>query len=534
MPDQQAPAVLRAIRRRADSVTGPGAVLPLLRRHWLFTIIFTAGTVLRLITGLAYRPVLIFYDSPSYIGNAVRLTPTGFRPIGYPLFLAPLLQLDNLAVIPIIQHILALAAAVLLYCTLVRVGLWPWLAAVGTSAFLLDGFQLNIEQWVMADTLFETLLVIAFCSLLWNHRPGWGAALICGTALALAVSVRFVGIFLIVPALAYCLVACTGWKRRLQRAVAICAAFALPLAGYATWFTVSNDRFGLSGSSGVLLYARAASFVDCSSIDLPDYEKPLCPVEPLGHRASTNSYAWGRQSPVVDYTPPAGMDKDKVLNDFAKRVIRQQPIDFARTVAGDFLHGFQWGRHNRSVDIKRDFWVFRDVYPSWPDGPDPNRTTALYGGGPPSVQRGLATFLHYYQVVAYTNGPFLALALVIALLAACGLGRARGSGVRTVALLWAVGGATVTLFAYAASEFTWRYQMPLTIFYPVAGAVGLFALLGGRRRVPVATSPGGGRAVSETSPDVPVCCAGCRPQTPTRPSPPRQIEHRSSTGPAVY
>ncbi|HVX47475.1 MAG TPA: hypothetical protein VHC49_26540, partial [Mycobacteriales bacterium] len=349
---------------------------------------------------------------------------------------------------------------------------------------LIDGFQLNIEQWVMSDTLFEVLLIIGFCAVLWNRRPGWVACVIAGLALSLAVWVRFAGIFMIAPAVLLLLMVMPTWKLRLQRAVAICVVFAIPIAAYGMWYKAVNGEFKVSSSSGPLLYARAASFVDCGSIDLPDYEKPLCPNVPVKDRLPTNCYAWcGDLSPAGNkYTPPPGMDKNQVLNDFAKRVFKAQPLRYLKVVTGDFLHGFEWGRSNRREDIAADYWGFTKEYPKFVGAGVPQQVVARFGGPAPIAHPALTKPLAKYQDIFYTNGPFLALGLVLGLIAAAGIGRARRSGLQAAALFWPLGGLVVTVIAYATSEFTWRYQMPLVIFYPVAGAVGLFALLGGTRR----------------------------------------------------
>lgn len=456
----------------------------LLRTHWLFVLVLAAGVVLRAATQLAYRPVLVFYDSTGYLDGAVNLTPVSTRPLGYSIFLAPLIRIGDLSYIAVVQHLIALLAAILLYATLVRLGLWPWLAALGTLPFLIDAYQLDIEQWVMSDTVFEVLLIIGFCALLWHRRPGWIACIISGIALALAVWVRFAGIFMIAPAVLFLLLALPGWKLRLRRVVVICIAFAIPIGAYGMWYRSANGEFKISSSSGPLLYARAASFVDCSGVKLPDYEKPLCPNVPLKNRLPTNCYAWcAKLSPAGDkYTPPPGMDKDAVLNDFAKRVFKAEPLAYAKVIAGDFLHGFQWGRSNRREDIAAHYWNFSRDYPKFSNPGDPQAAVARFGGPAPISHPALTGPLAQYQKVVYTHGPFLALGLVLGLAAAFGLGRARRSGLRSAALLWPAGGLVVTLLAYAVSQFTWRYQMPLTIFYPVAGAIGLFAILGGQRR----------------------------------------------------
>ena len=89
----------------------------------------------------------------------------------------------------------------------------------------------------------------------------------------------------------------------------------------------------------------------------------------------------------------------------------------------------------------------------------------------------LAAFLRGYQLsVGYTPGILLAAFGVVALLAGCGLGRARTSGIRSATLL-SVGMGVTILLASAAFEFSWRYQLPALVLMPFAGVLGITALL---------------------------------------------------------
>ena len=91
----------------------------------------------------------------------------------------------------------------------------------------------------------------------------------------------------------------------------------------------------------------------------------------------------------------------------------------------------------------------------------------------------LARLLRGYQLdVGFTPGPVLAVSLLLVVAAALGLGRARRSGAaaRGPAVLFGVAGVAVLLFA-DIFEFSWRYQLPGFVLLPLAGALGLTALL---------------------------------------------------------
>ena len=49
---------------------------------------------------------------------------------------------------------------------------------------LLDGYQIHLEHFVMAETLFTALVVAAMVLLVWSDRPGAAACVAVGALLA--------------------------------------------------------------------------------------------------------------------------------------------------------------------------------------------------------------------------------------------------------------------------------------------------------------------------------------------------------------
>ena len=200
------------------------------RRHWLILAILAPAIALRVLAQLAYKPLLLYIDSYVYLANLHRLDPTGDYPIGYPLFLRPLLWLGNLAVVAAIQHLLGLAMGVTIYLLLQRWGVRRWLAALAAAPVLLDAYQVQIEHNLMADTLFMAMLVAVVAVLTWRPRPGFVAAAVAGLLLGAAVVVRLVGEPLVLIAILFVAVAGSGRWRRLGLAAAVAACFAVPVA----------------------------------------------------------------------------------------------------------------------------------------------------------------------------------------------------------------------------------------------------------------------------------------------------------------
>jgi hypothetical protein len=446
------------------------------RRHWEFLVVLGTGLVLRVITQVAYRPALLFIDSYRYLDNLHDLSPSQAHPIGYELLLLrPVLSLGNLATVAALQHVLGLAMGVAIYVVLVRLGARPWLAALATVPVLLDAYQLQIEQNIMSEALFQALILGAVVLLLWTRPLSLPVLAVAGVLFGLSATVRIVGAILIVPAVVFALVAGTGGWQRVFRAGTIALAFAVPVGAYAGYYWAETGRVGLTRGDALLLYGRAATIVDCGTIDLPDYERALCPNEPLGQRRGVNDYA--HRSPYPGrLEPPPGKNRDSVLRDFARRVFVHQPFDLARHVVTDFGKGFAWPRQTFDGDATIERWQFQEEYPAF--DLDPERAIRRQGDAGPDVISPLASFLRGYQLSAgYVPGPLLGLAFITALVAAAGVGRARRSGLRAACALPALCGLSV-LFAADVFHFSWRYQLPGLVLAPLAGVLGITALTG--------------------------------------------------------
>jgi hypothetical protein len=436
------------------------------REHRVFAALFAAGVLLRLVTFLAYRPALLYQDSIWYLDNAEHLVPMDRKPAGYSAFLRLLGAGDDLALAPLANHLMALAAALLVYALLLRLGVRRWVAALATAPLLLDAFQLLVEQHVLSEALFELLLAGACAALLWRRPLGAPEAALAGLLLALAVLTRVVALVLIVPALVAALAA-HGRPSRPVVALALLGAFAAPLAGYALWYHAQFGAYGLTGAGGRFLYARVAPFAECDRYPVPADERPLCPLLPVDERPTPQEFAWSPKSPW--YRVPDVARREALGSSFAERVIREQPLDYARAVAGDVVHGFAFKRSTpgRRVSFAQT-WSFQDGYPQ-PERFDP--VIRAHGGSGGTAQPELSAFLRGYQEVAFTPGPLLALGLLAGLAAAV-----RGATNRGAAFLLASIGLLLALAPAATHMISPRYVLPALVVLPPALAVGLGAL----------------------------------------------------------
>src|SRR5437762_794729 len=208
--------------------------------------------------------------------------------------------------------------AVVLYVVLQRRGVPRWLAALATAPILLDGYQLQIEQTIMPDVMFEACIVAGLAALLWQPRPRTALVIAGGLALGASATARQVGEILILPALAYLLVAVPGWRRRLTQGAILCAAFALPIlaASLRNQFVIHN--FGLAPYAGGSIYGRMAAAADCATLKLPPHERALCPTA----QQQRNGPDWLDHqvgSPIKSFQAPPAMSNGAVVTDFTHR-----------------------------------------------------------------------------------------------------------------------------------------------------------------------------------------------------------------------
>lgn len=446
-------------------------------RHWLRHIPFAgallAGVALRWIDWRAYRPALLYPDSVSYLGDALTGKLDVHRPSGYSFVIAPFAGPGDTSMISLSQHLLGLAVAVGLYALLLRRGVPAWGAALANVPLLFDPLQLVLEQYVLSDVLFEALLAFACGLLLWRRRPGLIEVIAAGALLGYAAIVRGAGMGLVVPAAVAVASLRLGWRR----VGALVVAFALPVVGYMAAFNSQHGVWATNTYSSRYLYGRITSFVHChAGLQLPAYERPLCPKQSVARRHNSDWYMWRPDSPQKSLKTPPGVSVTQALHDFDKRVVRAQPVAFARIVVRDFLFGFHPSRTHSVPGFPPSRWLFHGRYWSL-DGTKAARHFRQLGYGPLVAERKYSSFLTKFQKVFHVPGPLLLLAAIIGLMASAGFGRARESGNRVACGLLLAVCMVPLLTAAALSGFSWRYQLPQLALLGPAGALGLTALL---------------------------------------------------------
>jgi 4-amino-4-deoxy-L-arabinose transferase-like glycosyltransferase len=441
------------------------------RTHWLFLIVLTLGAAGRVLTMIAYQPVLMYIDSYRYLGNVYTLNPRSMDPIGYPIFLRLVLWFGSLAVVAAIQHLLGLGMGVCIYVLLRRRDVPKPLAALAGAPVLLDAYQWQIEQNVLSDSLFLAMVTAAMTVLAWRRQPSTKPAATAGLILGLAVTVRLVGEVTIFPALLFvALAAGPTWRRKLKVCGVLALAFVLPATSYVIYaHEATGASYSQSQNDNALLYGRAATFANCSA--LPAIYQSICPPGTLAAREAQGPDYYANAAP---YPVPTVL-----MHPFAWYVIEHQPGDFLYAVGRDFLQLFVSPRETvyGGTDITR--WQFQTTYPVWSNKPDVAQDELrAFGETGPTVNAGAARVLiDYQQNGGYTPSWLFAAFLLLGLAGALGLTRsARRSRHRLACLLWTTSGVGLLLIA-DLFEFSWRYQLPALVFLPAGGVLGLRALL---------------------------------------------------------
>jgi hypothetical protein len=312
-------------------------------QHRAMTALVLIGAVLRLLIMIGYSPALWFSgDSGVYIRDAKRLLPPiePFRPFGYMMLLKVLWPTHTLITVVFLQHLMGLAVAVAAYVLLQRRGLPKWLSCLAAVPLLFDSLQVTLEQFILVETMFTTILFASVLVLLWQPVPTMRACLIGGGLFFAAWVTKPLALPMFPIIVVYLLVRRLGWRK----VVAYAVAFLAPYLLMQTVIGISG-RPSVYGSNSSALYGRAASIADCSRVpDLTPEERALCPPPGYEHQRP-DWYIWADAAPASklrgkgEYYP--------LLRSFGIKVISAQPGDYAsqvgKEIAAHFVPGFDLG-----------------------------------------------------------------------------------------------------------------------------------------------------------------------------------------------
>lgn len=456
-----------------DAGEGGGRrVLTWIATNRLFTMTLAVGFAMRVIVMVAYPPALEFFgDSPSYLLASDHLGRVDiWHPPGYPVLLRIVSITGSLAVLTTLQHLLGLVAAFVVYRLARRLGTGAVGGTIATLPLLLDAYQLDVEQFVLSETLFIVLLVAAISAALRiNDSKGLRLPITLGVLLASLTLTRTVGLFVAVAVGIVLVVQRVGARRLFAASV----AFAIPVLGYALAFNASYGAFGLQGYSGRYLYGMVAPYATCSGDQRQDAGRILCPSLPTYARPGLNQYVWESR----DYNRLTGteIERSAAAGRFARRVIRDQPGATASVVAHNFAHYFDPGRDTGVRDWFAQSWQFPlpGRAPAW------NISPAIMGFHRDiehgTIRVGPARFLRDVQDYLYTPGPLLLAAIVLVLIV--GVRRRAPRPARHGIVLLAGTGLLLLIVPSATAGFDWRYLLPAQTLLVPAGVIAARSLV---------------------------------------------------------
>ena len=470
-----------------------------LARHRFFSAAFIAGLALRVVTMLGFPPAIWYGgDSISYLSTALHLYPGTSRESGYGVMLYLLRPFHSFAVVTGVQHLMGLAIGVMIYALLRRYRLPGWGATLAALPVLLDVYQIQLEQEMLASVAFGFLVMAALTLILWwRDKPPIWASGAAAVLLGIGATMWPVGLPLLILYLAYLIVRKAGW----QAFTGALVAGLLPLALYASWFDARYHRVAFNYSDGIFLWSRTMTFADCAVIKPPAYDDVLCPRQPVADRPAASSFIWEINSPLNGLPGPKFSPRNNALAlHFAIRAIAAQPGDYIKDVLDDFALSFTWNRppHPSALLAERSQFAFATN--DWePAGTALARTLAqdqrAYTGGSLATTRAVepfASFMRGYQRVFFIRGTMLGVLLLIGL---AGIVRAWGGGGFRRRRDWGgpglfpwVTAVTMLLLPNVTADFSERYAVPAM---PVVCLAAAFAFVSLKRGTAAPLAAGG-------------------------------------------
>ena len=468
------------------------------------------GTALWAILGLGLilrLCVLVFYTSTifNYYGGDsaryMRLEGSGFSglfsdgamPAGYPAFLEVMHSVSSwLPLTILIQHLLGLTAAALLYFAVVRAGAPRWSALLPAAVVALSGDQIFLEHAILTEALWIPGLALTMFLLVASLRAAnplpWLVS--AGSVLMLTSLVRNVSMVLVVLAALWAAWAIPATSRlRLRNGLAIVIPALLILLLYlGISKSAGEGRSGLFENEGFALYARTAQFADCNKFTPPKGTQVLCVDTPTDERPGPFWWAWSPESPLrekFNFDINDSHDQE-LVGEFAKEAIRHQPLSYAGTVASDFVRFFapEVGNERPDNGVSPRYMSFGSTTPV-----DQVVTmnemaelvaTKYTGVGTGEAGHATRAVLGSYQTIFRVNGL---LGLLLIALTVTGVVLGRGT-IRAAVALFLIAGMALLVIPPAVSSYDARYAIPPMELFAAGAAFGMAVIAEaiGRRR----------------------------------------------------
>ncbi|MBV9466553.1 MAG: glycosyltransferase family 39 protein [Solirubrobacterales bacterium] len=460
--------------------------------EWVLVALVLGGIALRLVAILSWWPVgttnADSWPYSVYAGTNPLADPQ--HPAGYSTFLALVGFVTRQVAVPVLlQHLLGILAALLLFGAVRRLVGSPWPALVPAAAVLLNSDEVFLEHQILAEGPF----VVAISAALYasvraidQPVPAWKWPLAATVLAVIAGLLRSAGLFFI-PVLALAMLVGTAHSRRgrmLPSATVLVVSACLLLA-YAFANLASNGRFEISPATGWHLYARVAPIANCHVFTPPKGTAGLCDPRPAPQRPGSDWYLYNPASPALRLFGRIG-NHDSTLRAFALATILHEPGVYLKEtfheVEGYFvpsLHAPVYGG-GCPIDCQVD-WIYALTYAPDVVAQTEKGMQEFYDPFTVHVSRSGINFLHSYEHPARFGGTLLTLTSVLTLLGLLVGPRRARIGV----LLFGVGGLAMLVLSTFGVYYLGRYQVPIAGPMAAGAAICLWSLWqreSGRRR----------------------------------------------------
>jgi hypothetical protein len=398
-------------------------------------------------------------------------------------------------------------------------------SAIATLPVLLDGYIIEDEHLVMAETIFTFCLMVAVTLVLWRPRTTWWVAAIGGLLAGYAAIVRSEGAIMLAVLPLFLLLRGWAWKTLRGWLVAIVFAVAslIPVGAYMSWFHERTGHYGVTMSTGFYLWGRVSSFADCARIQPTGDEAVVCPTTPIVDRTPPGNFVWHAPQVHADMRSlggPVSYKGNQVLTDFAIHAVEAQPLSYAKTIFFNTMMSFGFPRvaypgagttyyysfHLHYVTATYNLLPPDNPNHEWIPGGTAYQDWLSYGHQAPGVVHKIAAIpILVYQRVVFTYGPLLALIFLVGLGGLIGV-RRRGWQVKSLRLYWAPRGTSMLpwvtavallVFPILLADFDYRYLLPAIPFACLAAGLAFAP----RRTAPAASGPPSAENVESTVPD---------------------------------
>ena len=428
--------------------------------------LLAAGVALRVWFMFVWGPAITGYsDSGIYFDGAVNsLWTDPVRTVGYSMFLRVLHAITpHLILVVIVQHILGLIAAALLFLAVRRCGGPRWLGLAPAAIIALGGDELFLEHSALSDSLFVFLAsAMLYCAV---RSSGEGArwAALAGLCAGLGAWDRLAGIAM-VPVIALWLVFSSGRPTRRTLTVGLLSLMVslASLGAYMEWRHAASGLNGLTTNNAWSLYSRVAPWADCTKFTPPPGTRALCEATPPSQRPHMD-YMYSPASPAQQLLGPPYLISTyphamALLDRWSEAALLGQPLDYLHAVWLDTIR-LIYPNHRSYGDLSADELIGFLLY-----GPDLHSGSnefvtfwqrSLYPSDP-ETHRGAIGPLKEWERLTRLDGVLM---LILLGLCAAGPWLVRGRA-RAGTALFAVSALALLFFPILTKAYDYRFVIP--------------------------------------------------------------------------